>query len=47
MQYDGLVEQVGGPHTPGIGMAFGVERLLLLLDSYNDYKKGLLQKLFI
>ena len=36
-RYDGLVEQVGGPHTPGIGMAFGVERLMLLLDSYNAF----------
>lgn len=37
-RYDGLVEQVGGPHTPGIGMAFGIERLLLLLDSYNLFE---------
>jgi len=36
-RYDGLIEQVGGPHTPGIGMAFGIERLLLLLDSYNYF----------
>ena len=37
-RYDGLIEQVGGPHTPGIGMAFGVERLLLLLESYNIFE---------
>lgn len=37
-RYDGLIEQVGGPHTPGIGMAFGVERLLLLLESYNFFE---------
>jgi histidyl-tRNA synthetase len=28
-RYDGLIEQIGGPHTPGIGWASGVERILL------------------
>jgi len=28
-RYDGLVEQVGGPPTPGMGWAAGVERVLL------------------
>ena len=28
-RYDGLVESIGGPHTPGIGFALGVERLLM------------------
>lgn len=28
-RYDSMVEQMGGPATPGIGMAFGMERLLL------------------
>lgn len=27
-RYDGLVESLGGPDTPGIGWAFGVERVL-------------------
>jgi histidyl-tRNA synthetase len=27
-RYDGLVESLGGPKTPGIGWAFGVERVL-------------------
>ncbi len=31
-RYDGLVEQLGGKATPGIGFAMGVERLLLLLS---------------
>ena len=31
-RYDGLVEQLGGRATPAIGMAIGLERLLLLLD---------------
>jgi histidyl-tRNA synthetase len=28
-RYDGLIEQIGGPPTPGIGFGAGVERLLL------------------
>ncbi|CAN5788543.1 histidine--tRNA ligase [soil metagenome] len=28
-RYDGLVEQLGGPATPGVGWAAGVERILL------------------
>lgn len=31
-RYDGLVEQMGGPSTPGVGWAAGLERLALLLD---------------
>jgi len=31
-RYDGLVEQLGGPPTPGIGWAAGVERILLAGD---------------
>ncbi len=30
-RYDGLIEQMGGPSTPGIGWAAGVERLALLV----------------
>ncbi len=32
-RYDGLVELMGGPKTPGVGWASGIERLALLLDS--------------
>jgi histidyl-tRNA synthetase len=28
-RYDGLIEQIGGPPTPGIGWATGIERVLL------------------
>jgi histidyl-tRNA synthetase len=28
-RYDGLIEQIGGQHTPGIGWAAGVERILM------------------
>lgn len=31
-RYDGLVEEMGGPSTPGIGFAIGLERLLLALE---------------
>ncbi len=31
-RYDGLVEELGGPKTPAIGWAIGMERLLLLLS---------------
>ena len=30
-RYDGLVEQMGGPPTPAVGWAAGVERLAMLL----------------
>jgi histidyl-tRNA synthetase len=32
-RYDGLVEMLGGPPTPGIGFGIGVERLLLACDA--------------
>ncbi len=48
-RYDGLIEQLGGPHTPGMGWAAGVERMLLAapdqptapppLDLYVTYAK--------
>jgi histidyl-tRNA synthetase len=31
-RYDGLVEAIGGPPTPGIGFGAGLERLLLALE---------------
>lgn len=31
-RYDGLVETMGGPPTPGVGWAAGVERLAMLAD---------------
>jgi len=31
-RYDGLVEAIGGPPTPGVGFGAGVERLLLALE---------------
>ncbi len=32
-RYDGLVEEIGGPHTPAVGFGLGMERLLLVLEN--------------
>jgi histidyl-tRNA synthetase len=32
-RYDGLVAEMGGPPTPAVGLAAGVERLAMLLDA--------------
>ncbi|WP_188453545.1 histidine--tRNA ligase [Virgibacillus oceani] len=32
-RYNGLVEELGGPNTPGIGFGLGLERLLLALEA--------------
>lgn len=34
-RYDGLVEEFGGPSTPGIGFAFSIERLIAALEAEN------------
>jgi histidyl-tRNA synthetase len=34
-RYDGLVEAIGGPPTPGIGFGAGLERLMLALELEN------------
>lgn len=34
-RYDGLVEECGGPSTPGIGFGLGLERLLLLIGNQD------------
>ena len=34
-RYNGLVEELGGPDTPGVGFGLGVERLMLMLDNLN------------
>ena len=32
-RYDGLVEEIGGNHTPALGFAMGMERLLMLMEA--------------
>jgi histidyl-tRNA synthetase len=34
-RYDGLVEELGGPPTPALGVGIGVERTLLVLQALN------------
>lgn len=34
-RYDQLVEEIGGPSTPGFGFAIGLERLVMLLDGIS------------
>ena len=35
-RYDGLVNQLGGPDTPAVGWAIGMERLILLLQQIHS-----------
>jgi len=34
-RYDGLIEELGGPKTPGIGFALGIERLIMTIENQN------------
>ncbi len=36
-RYDGLVADLGGPPTPGVGFAMGVDRLLLACDAEDAF----------
>ena len=38
-RYDSLVSQMGGPETPGVGWAAGVERLALLIETDINIKR--------
>lgn len=40
-RYNGMIEELGGPTTPGVGFAFGMERLLLALDNDDEDETGL------
>ena len=35
-RYDGLVEELGGPITPAVGWAMGLERLIILLQQIHS-----------
>jgi histidyl-tRNA synthetase len=35
-RYDGLIEALGGPHTPAIGWAAGIERLAMMIDTPRE-----------
>ncbi|MDA8227258.1 MAG: histidine--tRNA ligase [Desulfitobacterium hafniense] len=36
-RYDGLVEEIGGPSTPGIGFAMGMERVLAAIEVQKKF----------
>lgn len=40
-RYDGLVTQLGGPETPAVGWAMGMERLLVLLEELQGATEAL------
>jgi histidyl-tRNA synthetase len=40
-RYDGLVELLGGPQTPGIGWASGVERILAAAETNSEAEPGI------
>ena len=37
-RYDGLIETMGGPHTPAVGWAAGIERLAMLVGDVAENK---------
>ena len=46
-RYDGLVELLGGPPTPGVGWAAGIERILLAADPPEGTGGGDSQRVFV
>lgn len=40
-RYDGLVEQMGGKPTAGVGFAMGIERLILLLETLGKVPESI------
>jgi histidyl-tRNA synthetase len=38
-RYDGLIEALGGPHTPAVGWAAGIERLAMMIDAPSEDAK--------
>ncbi len=39
-RYDGLVQQLGGPPSPAVGWALGMERLMLVLEASADSQES-------
>ena len=35
-RYDGLIEELGGPPTPGVGFSIGLDRTLLVMEQRGD-----------
>jgi histidyl-tRNA synthetase len=39
-RYDGLIEALGGPHTPAVGWAAGIERLAMMIGEPQQERPG-------
>lgn len=46
-RYDGLVEELGGPQTPAVGFATGVERIMEMYNTNNKELKDNVPDLYI
>ncbi len=46
-RYDDLIKQLGGPSTPAIGWAIGMERLALLIAQFAEKKTHREQKIYV
>ncbi|MCB2060670.1 MAG: histidine--tRNA ligase [Novosphingobium sp.] len=46
-RYDGLIETLGGPHTPAVGWAAGIERLAMLVGAGGNVAEGKLDTAII
>jgi histidyl-tRNA synthetase len=47
-RYDGLIEEIGGPATPGVGFGAGIERLLIALEGVElDFEPPSLDLFFL
>ena len=46
-RYDGLVAQLGGADTPGVGWAMGQERIVMLLEKLNSQLPGLKPQIYL
>ncbi len=46
-RYDGLIEQLGGPPTPAVGWAAGIERILLALEEGREEAEPTRSDVFI
>lgn len=46
-RYDHLFEHFGGKHTPSIGFAFGMERLLLAMEAEGTIQQGQQSEIYV
>ncbi|MDR2464060.1 MAG: histidine--tRNA ligase [Holosporales bacterium] len=46
-RYNGLIEQIGGTSVPAVGLAFGVDRLMLAYNAEKIVRKNIISILFV